>query len=75
MPLNQPLSAFAACAGLDPSLPAIALDAPLIEATQIARREPGAVRAGAQQKNELSAQLKADGVDYTERMNELDKVT
>ena len=26
-------------------------------------------------KNELSAQLKADGVDYTERMNELDQVT
>ncbi len=26
-------------------------------------------------KNELSAQLRADGVDYTERMNELDKVT
>ena len=75
--LNQPLSAFAVAALelLDPESPSYALDAlSLIEATL---ESPNQVLYAQERKakNELSAQLKADGVDYTERMNELDKVT
>ena len=75
--LNQPLSAFAVAALelLDPESPSYALDAlSLIEATL---DSPNQVLYAQERKakNELSAQLKADGVDYTERMNELDKVT
>ena len=75
--LNQPLSAFAVAALelLDPESPSYALDVlSLIEATL---DSPNQVLYAQERKakNELSAQLKADGVDYTERMNELDKIT
>ena len=75
--LNQPLSAFAVAAIelLDPDSPNYALDVlSLIEATL----EPPHLVLYAQErkvKNELSAQLKADGVEYNERMYELDQVT
>ena len=75
--LNQPLSAFAVAAIelLDPESPNYALDVlSLIEATL----EPPHLVLYAQErkaKNELSAQLKADGVEYNERMYELDQVT
>ena len=75
--LNQPLSAFAVAAIelLDPDSPNYALDVlSLIEATL----EPPHLALYAQErkaKNELSAQLKADGVEYNERMYELDQVT
>ena len=75
--LNQPLSAFAVAAIelLDPDSPSYALDVlSLIEATL----EPPHLVLYAQErkaKNELSAQLKADGVEYNERMYELDRVT
>ncbi|WP_314890775.1 DUF3516 domain-containing protein [Rothia dentocariosa] len=75
--LNQPLSAFAVAAIelLDPGSPNYALDVlSLIEATL----EPPHLVLYAQErkaKNELSAQLKADGVEYNERMYELDQVT
>lgn len=75
--LNQPLSAFAVAAIelLDPDSPNYALDVlSLIEATL----EPPHLVLYAQErkaKNELSAQLKADGVKYNERMYELDQVT
>ena len=74
--LNQPLSAFAVAAIelLDPDSPNYALDVlSLIEATL----EPPHLVLYAQErkvKNELSAQLKADGVEYNERMYELDQV-
>ena len=75
--LNQPLSAFAVAAIelLDPDSSSYALDVlSLIEATL----EPPHLVLYAQErkaKNELSAQLKADGVEYNERMYELDQVT
>ncbi len=60
---------------LDPDSPNYALDVlSLIEATL----EPPHLVLYAQErkaKNELSAQLKADGVEYNERMYELDQVT
>ena len=75
--LNQPLSAFAVAAIelLAPDSSSYALDVlSLIEATL----EPPHLVLYAQErkaKNELSAQLKADGVEYNERMYELDQVT
>lgn len=74
--LNQPLSAFALAALelLDPASPDYALDAiSLIEATL---DSPNLVLYAQERKakNELAAELKADGVDYAERMAELDKV-
>jgi hypothetical protein len=75
--LNQPLSAFALAALglLDPESPTYALDAvSVIEATL---EDPMAILVQQQFKarGEAVAELKADGVEYEERMEILDDVT
>lgn len=75
--LNQPLSPFAlaSLSLLDPQSPTYALDAvSVIEATL---EKPRQVLMMQEKKarSEALAEFKAEGMDYTERMNELDKVT
>jgi superfamily II RNA helicase len=75
--LNQPLSPFAveALELLDRESPTYALDVlSIVEATL---DNPGPILAAQQHKarGEAVAQMKADGIEYDERMDLLDKVT
>jgi superfamily II RNA helicase len=75
--LSQPLAPFAlaACELLDPASDSYALDVvSVFEATL----EPPTVILVAQEKaakTEALARMKADGVEYLERMNQLDQIT
>lgn len=75
--LNQPLSPFALAALdlLDPESPSYALDVvSVIEATLEKPRQILAAQLK-KAKTEAVAAMKADGLEYTERMNALDAVT
>jgi superfamily II RNA helicase len=75
--LNQPLSTFALAAFelLDPASPTYALDVlSIVEATL---ENPGQILAAQtnKAKGEAVAQMKADGVEYEERMERLEEIT
>ena len=75
--LNQPLSAFALAAFelLDPDRPSYALD--MVSVVESTLDDPRQVLAAQQNKarGEAVAQMKADGVEYEERMERLKDVT
>ena len=75
--LNQPLSpfAFAAFELLDRESPTYALD--VLSVVESTLDNPGTVLAAQEHKarGEAVAQMKADGVEYEERMERLDSVT
>lgn len=74
--LNQPLSPFALAAFeiLNPEDPTYTLDmVSIVEATLDSPRQ--IINAQAKKtRNEAMAQMRADGLEYNERMNELDKI-
>ncbi|QCU79401.1 DUF3516 domain-containing protein [Citricoccus sp. SGAir0253] len=75
--LNQPLSPFALAAFelLDPADPGYALDmVSIVEATLEPPRQVLSAQAK-KARGEAVAAMKAEGMDYTDRMNALDEVT
>ncbi|QRZ62596.1 RNA helicase [Rothia sp. ZJ932] len=75
--LNQPLSPFAmaSLSLLDPESPSYALDAvSVIEATLEKPRQVLMMQEK-KAKSEALAEMKAEGMEYNERMNELDNIT
>jgi hypothetical protein len=75
--LNQPLSAFALAALglLDPEAPDYALDAVSVIESTLEDPRPVLVQQQFKARGEAVAELKADGVEYEERLEVLDGVT
>jgi len=75
--LNQPLSAFALAALglLDPEAPDYALDAVSVIESTLEDPRPVLVQQQFKARGEAVAELKADGVEYSERLEVLDGVT
>lgn len=75
--LNQPLAPFAlgALTLLDPESDSYALDAVSVLEAILERPRQVLLAQEKKAKSEALAEMKADGLDYNERMAELDKVT
>ena len=75
--LNQPLSTFALAALdlLDPEDPAYALDVVSVVEATLEDPRRGAVGAGAPRQGEAVNAMKAEGIEYDERMELLEDVT
>jgi superfamily II RNA helicase len=75
--LNQPLSTFALAAFelLDPQSPSYALD--MLSVVESTLDDPRQILASQQNKarGEAVAQMKADGIEYEERMEQLQEIT
>ncbi|WP_088819258.1 DEAD/DEAH box helicase [Kytococcus aerolatus] len=75
--LNQPLAAFAVAAVevLDPESPTYALDLVSVIEAVLDDPRPVLVEQQFKARGEAVAEMKADGIEYTERMNRLEEIT
>ncbi|MFC0358987.1 DEAD/DEAH box helicase [Kytococcus schroeteri] len=75
--LNQPLAPFAVAATevLDPESPTHALDVVSVIEAVLDDPRPVLVQQQFKARGEAVAEMKADGIEYTERMNRLEEIT
>lgn len=75
--LNQPLAPFAVAAMevLDPESPTHALDVVSVIEAVLDDPRPVLVQQQFKARGEAVAEMKADGIEYTERMNRLEEIT
>ena len=75
--LNQPLAPFAVAAMevLDPEAPSHALDVVSVIESVLDDPRPVLVQQQFTARGEAVAEMKADGIEYTERMNRLEEIT
>ena len=75
--LNQPLAPFAVAAMevLDPEAPSHALDVVSVIEAVLDDPRPVLVQQQFKARGEAVAEMKADGIEYTERMNRLEEIT